>query len=295
MAVDPVLAAHLNSAVTTLCRCWAVQRRDGLIYGFTDHDLPLEFEGINFVANGGLTAKALQQTTGLAVDNTEATGALRDVSVSEEDILAGRFDGADVRSWLVNWADPAVRHLLFRGVFGEVRQGGGAFQVELRGLTEALNQPRGKIFQKSCSAILGDTACGFDLATPGYASELAVEEIEDGRIFVFQEISGFAERWFERGTLEMLSGEAAGLTGVIKTDRLQQDSRRIELWQALRAPVVVGDLLRLQPGCDKRTETCKTKFFNFLNFRGFPDIPGDDWLLSYPVQAGLNDGGSLKS
>ena len=61
----------------------------------------------------------------------------------------------------------------------------------------------------------------------------------------------------------------------------------------LPAGLVAGDLLRLEAGCDKRAETCREKFGNFLNFRGFPHIPGEDWLASYPVRSHRNDGGSL--
>jgi uncharacterized phage protein (TIGR02218 family) len=39
----------------------------------------------------------------------------------------------------------------------------------------------------------------------------------------------------------------------------------------------------LEAGCDKRAETCRLKFANFLNFRGFPHVPGEDWLASYPT------------
>ena len=52
-----------------------------------------------------------------------------------------------------------------------------------------------------------------------------------------------------------------------------------------------GDRVRLEAGCDKLPRTCRKKFNNFLNFRGFPDIPGEDWLMSYPIPSGQNDGG----
>src|SRR5690606_20469724 len=131
---------------TTCCRCWALVRRDGATLGFTDHDADLGFEGITFRADTGLSAAALQQSTGLAVDNTEARGALSSEAITEADIRAGRFDGAGVTAWLVNWADPAQRVLQFRGTLGEVTRAGGAFRAELRGLAEALNQPQGRVY-----------------------------------------------------------------------------------------------------------------------------------------------------
>jgi uncharacterized phage protein (TIGR02218 family) len=36
-------------------------------------------------------------------------------------------------------------------------------------------------------------------------------------------------------------------------------------------------------GCDKRFETCRTKFANAVNFRGFPHLPGNDFVVAYAV------------
>ena len=284
---------HLALGTTTVCRAWAVTRRDGTVMGFTDHDRDLNFDTIPFRASTGVTAKALQQSTGLSVDNSEAVGALTSDALSETDILAGRFDGAEVQVWLVNWADVAVRKLLFRGSLGEIERSGGGFRAELRGLAEVLNQPQGLAYQKTCSAILGDGRCRFDLQALGYSDERPVEMVSDRRQFQFASFTGFDDRWFESGRLRVLSGAAAGLIGVVKNDRLSADGRTIELWQSLGSDVAAGDVVRIEAGCDKRADTCRLKFNNFLNFRGFPDIPGEDWLMSYPTRAGVNDGGSL--
>ena len=293
MAGAAGLYAHLATGATTVCRAWAVVRRDGTVYGFTDHDRDLAFEGVAFLASSGLTARALQQTTGLSVDNTEALGALSDASVSEADLLAGRFDGAEVRAWLVNWASVEDRVLQFRGTFGEVSRAGGAFQAELRGLTEGLNQPQGLAYQHSCSAVLGDGKCRFDLTQPGYFTQRAVEEVVDQRVFRFAGFAGFDDRWFERGRLVGVTGAASGLMGLVKNDRIVGSVREIELWQSLGSDLVAGDLIRIEAGCDKRAATCRVKFANFLNFRGFPHIPGEDWLTSYPVSSRANRGRSL--
>jgi uncharacterized phage protein (TIGR02218 family) len=292
MAFSEELQTHLASGVTTLCRTWALVRKDGTTLGFTDHDNDLTFEGVTFKADTGLTANALEQSTGLSVDNTEALGALSDAAVTEEDIRAGRFDGAEVRSWLVNWADVSERALLFQGSFGEITRVSGGFRAELRGLTEELNQPQGRVYQAGCSAILGGTGCGFDTLQPGYVTEVAVESVDKGKIFAFADLTGFDDRWFERGRFTVLTGAAAGLVGLVKNDRLSADGRRVELWEELRAEIAVGDTIRIEAGCDKRAAACRLKFDNFLNFRGFPHIPGEDWLASYPVRSGKNDGSS---
>ena len=284
---------HMATGATTVARCWAVTRRDGAVFGFTDHDGDLAFDGITFRAGTGLSARALSQTTGLSVDNTEAVGALSDTAVTEADLNAGRFDGAEVRAWAVNWADPGQRVLQFRGALGEITRAGGAFSAELRGLTEALNRPQGRVFQRPCSAVLGDGQCRVDLSLPGYAAERAVEVVEGGQLFRFTGFTGFDDRWFENGRLVVLSGAAGGLVAMVRGDRLSGSDRVVELWEALRLPIVPGDRVRLEAGCDRRADTCRLKFNNFMNFRGFPHIPGEDWLMAYPTSAGMNDGGSL--
>jgi len=44
--------------------------------------------------------------------------------------------------------------------------------------------------------------------------------------------------------------------------------------------------------CDKRYATCRDTFANILNFRGFPDLPGEDFLTLYPRDGEVLDGGS---
>lgn len=46
--------------------------------------------------------------------------------------------------------------------------------------------------------------------------------------------------------------------------------------------------------CDKRWETCVGTFENDVNFQGFPDIAGDDFLTAYPATGGRHDGGSRR-
>lgn len=284
------LDAHLLSGATTLARCWSVSWRDGVTLGFTDHDLPLSFEGISFAAETGLTASALDQSTGLSVDNTEVLGALNADVITEADIEAGRYDGADVQCWLVNWAKVTERRLLFCGTIGEIRRQGGAFQAELRGLAEALNQSRGRVFQKRCSAVLGDDDCRFDLDTSGFHGNAQVSGVISAVEYVFEDLQHFAPHWFEEGRFRTLAG---GGQGLIKRDRLLDGKRHVELWQEMRVAVVPGDMVRLLAGCDKRAETCRVKFDNFLNFRGFPHLPDEDWIVAYPRGGDSNVGGSM--
>ncbi len=288
------LAAHLAGGLTTVCHAWAITRQDGKVFAFTDHDLPLSFAGYDFRADTGLSALALSQSTGLSVDNTEALGALSDASLREDEIEQGRFDGAQVRAWLVNWADPAQRWLNFRGTIGELTRAGGGFRAELRGLTEGLNRPLGRVYQKPCTAVLGDAACRFDTDQEGYAQALAVQSVTGARRFLWRDFEVYDADWFTRGRLEVLEGPAQGLWGTIKSDRTEGRERVIELWEPIRGLVGAGTMVRLIAGCDKWVDTCRLKFNNFDNYQGFPDLPGEDWVVSVPSSGNANTGGSRR-
>jgi uncharacterized phage protein (TIGR02218 family) len=278
------LLAHLAEGLTTLCRCWRIRRKDGLTLGFTDHDRRFDFEDVAFLPEAGLSAGALMQGTGLAVDNVEALGVLSADAICATDLEAGRFDGADVTVWLVNWAKVDERRVLFAGSLGEVRRGGGAFQAELRGLTEGLNRVGGLAYVRQCTAVLGDARCRFATSSPGFRFDWKPLAVERGQRFVFAKAGGIQTSWFERGRLFVLSGAGAGLEGVIKHDRTDPTGQRIiELWEPVRAMVTPDDTVRLEAGCDKRSATCKSKFSNIANFRGFPFVPGEDWLLAIPA------------
>ena len=142
---------HLATGTTTVCRCWAVRRQDGVMLGFTDHDEDLAFGDTTFRADSGMTARAFQQSTGLSVDNSEAVGALSDDAIRAADLEAGRYDDAAVTMWLVNWRNPAERSVRFAGTIGEVARSGESFRAELRGLAEGLNKAQGMVFQRTCS------------------------------------------------------------------------------------------------------------------------------------------------
>ena len=48
-------------------------------------------------------------------------------------------------------------------------------------------------------------------------------------------------------------------------------------------------------GCDRHLGTCRGRFGNVVNFRGFPHIPGSDFVLRYPRSGDRADGGALFS
>lgn len=284
------LLEHMQSGATTVCRCWKIDRKDGVTLGFTDHDEDIRFDDVVFHADSGLTASALDLATGLSVDNTEAVGLLDSDLLTETDIKQGKFDGAQVMSWIVNWASPDQRAVVFRGSIGEICWGSGEFRAELRGLSEPLGQSRGRVFQKPCSAVLGDARCGVDIGGQAFRVEAIVDRVVSNSVLTVTAPSGYPDRWFERGRLEWPEGQVS----VIKMDDLKDGVRKITLASTLHQAPEIGASVTLVAGCDRRSETCRVKFNNVKNFQGFPDIPGEDWMTQLPSSGQAHDGGSRR-
>jgi uncharacterized phage protein (TIGR02218 family) len=289
----PGLKDHLDTGATTLAWCWKVERRDGTVLGFTDHDLDLSFDGVSFAAATGFTASEVVSSLGLAVDNLEVEGALAAAAITETDLAAGLYDGATVELWRVNWTDAAQRVLMRKGALGEVSRGELAFTAELRGLAHALQQATGRTYQRLCDADLGDHRCGINVDAPGFKGTGSVDAASDDRILAVSGLSGFADSWFRFGKLAWTSGANAGRIAEVK-GHAKGSTVTLTLWQRAPSPVEPGDGFTVTAGCDKTLTTCRARFDNIANFRGFPHMPGNDRAFAYVVgESGENDGGSF--
>lgn len=281
--LPPGFQAKLDSGVTTLARCWIITRRDGAVMGFTDHDSDLTVAGTLCHAGTGFTASEATARLGLQVDGSEIAGALADESLVESDLTAGHYDAADIEVHLVDWSEPSLNMLLSKGVLGEVRREGAAFTAELRSLTHRLNEESGRLYTATCSADLGDVRCTVDLGNAAYRGTGAVASLAGTSAFRASGLGSFADGWFTGGKLTFTSGANEGFAVEVKVHRVAPDGVLIELWQKAPEPIAVPDAFTVTAGCDKRFATCRDRFANAVNFRGFPHIPGNDFVMSYPV------------
>lgn len=272
------LAAHLNGQVTTLATCWRLERTDGWVRGFTDHDRDLTVDGLNYVASTGFLPSAIKTGSDLSVDNLDVDGFLDDAALKAEDLTAGLFDGARIEVFLVNWADLAQgRLLLRRGFLGEVKRADQRFSAEVRGLSNRLAQTAGRLYSRLCRVDLGSAECGVPLGprTDSYAITQVISA--DTVLVATARPTGF----FTFGRATFTSGANAGAVNEV----MLHDGQTIRLFTPMPRPIAVGDGITLVAGCDKTPETCNAKFGNILNFRGEPHIPGNDKVFSYPVRS----------
>jgi uncharacterized phage protein (TIGR02218 family) len=280
--IPAALVTHLAGDVHTLAMCWKITRQDGVVEGYTDHDVDIVYDGVTYYANNGFTPTAVQTSSDASVDNLEVAGILN--TLSRADIEAGKYDYADVRIFLINHASPSDGIIkLRRGRTGEITLKNGQFQAELRGMLQMLQQPIGSVYSPLCRAELGAAigstqwSCGVTLASftvTGTVTAVASQQ-------QFTDL-GRAEdaNYFTYGKLTWTSGDNDGLSMEVKAFA----TGVFTLFQPMPYAIDVGDTYSVYAGCDKKRTTCKQKFNNVVNFRGEPYIPGLNKILKFGGQ-----------
>lgn len=291
-AIPAALQALLDTGVTTLCWCWKVERADGVVFGFTDHDRPLLLAGVTYEPDSGFAASELRGDTTLSVDAQDAEGVLSSNRITETDIFDGRWDNAKIEVRRVNWAEVTQNVLMRRGNIGQVRRGKAAFVAEVRSLAHVLNQTVGRTYQYYCDAILGDGRCGINLESSTHKGTGTVAAVTADRRFTASSLAAFVSGWFELGYVEWTTGANAGRKSEVSRHS-NGLSVVVELFEAPVRSIAVGDTFAIRSGCDKQFKTCKAKFSNASNFRGFPHMPGDDTIIRYPNKGDANSGDPL--
>jgi uncharacterized phage protein (TIGR02218 family) len=261
----------LSHQVTTLALCWRVERRDGVVIGLTAHDRDLSVDGLLHRAQPGMAPSAIERGLPLEADTADIAGALTSGAIGEADLLAGRWDGARVRLFAVDWTGGPGRVDLGEGRLGAVSVKDGRFTAELQGASAALARPVVEETSPECRAELGDRRCRVPMAgRRGFARVVACE---DRVVTVDRDASGCAG-----GRLRWFGGANTGLEGWIAA----VDGAEVTLRAAPAFAVASGVLVELVEGCDKSLATCAGRFGNHANFRGEPHLPGVDLLTRYP-------------
>lgn len=273
------LLAHKAAGVATLATCWKITRRDTTVYGFTTHVRDITgvpgYTGITFQSRSAFTPSEIGTRVDLSVDNLELAGILSSLTITENDLIAGRWDFATVEVFDVNYNDlsQGVEKKRF-GTLGNVSRRGGGFRAELRGLNQYLQHPIGEVFQTTCRAQLGDARCTVNLA--GFTVTGSVTSV-GGQVAITDSGRAEAAGYFDNGILTFTSGANNGLQAHI---RAHTSGGQLTFAQPLPFAIAGADTYSLVAGCRKRAiEDCKTKFNNLANFRGEPYVVGMDKLL----------------
>jgi len=287
------LLDHIAHEATSLCHCWKLTRRDGAVSGFTDHDRPLTVAGVVYEPRSGFAASEARDTLGLATDTVDVEGALSSDLITEDDIATGLYDGASVETLLVNWADPAEFATIRSATIGKITLSDHRFVAELQSLANSLDRPAGRYVRRTCDAELGDARCGVVLAGSGFVGAGAVSALAGPGAIRVSGLGSYASGWFAFGVINWTSGVNAGRTARVLQHAKKGSDVTLSLWPGAWKTPDVGDAFTIKAGCDKSFATCKARFDNALNFRGFPHLPGNDTGYAYVTDGGVFDGGPV--
>lgn len=264
----------LDGPVTSVAFCWRVERRDGVTIGLTDHDRDLTIDGLRYRASPGITPSAIKRATGLDADTMDVAGSLSSAAISETDLIAGRWDGARIRLFAIDWTAPGEQVDLGGGVIGAVDTTAHGFSAELRGPGALLDAPVSEETSPECRADLGDKRCRVAMA--GRRQIVRIVSATDNVLAVDQ-VEPTANA-YGLGLVRWLTGANTGLSSSV----LQSEGDVVTLRIAPVFAVEPGALIELTDGCDKSIATCAGRFANAANFRGEPYLPGIDLLTRYP-------------
>ncbi len=260
--------------LTSACLCWRLVRADGIALGFTTHDRDLVIDGLVYRAAPGMLPSAVSVSDGFDADNVDVKGALSSDAITAADLKAGRWDGAVLTIFMTDWEAPGVETLhVARGTLGEVSVEGEAFEAELRGPTAALDAAVVEQTSPTCRASLGDKRCRVDMAGRVRLVRVVGADGAAVTLDVAEPVAGA----FGFGRLRWIGGVNSGLESAVRSS----DGAVVTLREQPAFLPVAGDLVELSEGCDRRFETCVTRFSNAVNFRGEPHLPGNDLLTRY--------------
>lgn len=268
------LNAHLAGEVTSLAICWQLTLVGGAIMGFTDHTSDITFNSQLYKAATGFAPTSIETQDQFSVDNLDVAGILDSSAITEADIMAGKYDFAEILIFMVNVTDLTQGSIIHRrGWLGEVSLRNGQFIAEVRGLAQKLQQNIGELFSPTCRAVLGDSRCKVALA--GFTASGSVSTVTSRQVFISNAMTQ-AAGYFSGGEVQWLTGANAGRRMEVK----EFSNKQFTLVLPMPNAITAGDTFNAIAGCDKTFTTCYSKFSNAVNFRGEPSVPGMDKMLS---------------
>lgn len=252
--------------------------------GFTSLDLPFVIDGVTYLPYTGFDPGAAQTSNDLgSVDSQQLKGLLGASGISKSELASGIYEYATVRRFLVDYTNlpnslslNPPKHLeLPSGHLAESKRNPLGYEIKVKDDLSYLDNQIGVTTTKTCRANLGDDRCRVDLAP--FTHNLTVIATGSRRSF---DIDGtLPAKYFDRGRLQFTSGANNGL----HRDIGFYFGNKIIL-SPVPAPfeIAVGDTIRAVAGCSKTKLACITKFRNFANFVGEPDVPTTDLAVDTP-------------
>jgi uncharacterized phage protein (TIGR02218 family) len=288
--IPSAIQAKLTAGCSTMCYAWKIVRTDGEVLGFTDHDTTLTIDGLVCSAAAGFDATVIAASLGYTSSDVTATGVIESDDITESDILSGLYDDAEVTLFWVDWSNPSDYVVMLTGTVGQLSVNGVEVQVEIKSLLDKLNRNVGRMYRRTCDAQFCDVRCGLNEAS--YTEGGTVTTVLANDVFMVGGLNAVSGTYTYGLLTFAASASQPGAKCPVRMNTLD-GLTLLELWSPMAVAPVVGDAFAIVSGCPRTLKACKA-FGNVVNFRGFPQIPGNDVLTQIPTQGDIgNTGGSL--
>ena len=302
--ITPALLTYLNALRPTgdanvcVADLFTITLATGTVLTYTNGDLPVAWNSLTFLANSlmvaGLTYKA---STGVNVDKQQVTIIARSTDTLNgtpflQTFVQGSLDGAIIqreRAFFTNWTTNAAGNLvpigtvvMFKGRVATVDQIGRTMakvSVASDAVFLDINMPR-RLWSPQCTHVLYDSGC--TLAKGTYSAVGAAAAGSTASVIQWAS----ATSAYQQGTIVWTSGANNGARRTIKS----ATTGSFALAYPLTSAPATGDTFTVSQGCDHSMSTCKNKFNNLANFRGYPYVPPPQ-VVTGPLSTTYNVGG----
>ena len=271
--------ASSNSGVTTLCRCWILTRRDGVVHGLhRPRPRSSSSTGTPATPAPGSPHRKRPRGSVLQVDGSEIAGALADDSLDRSRSRGRPLRCRDDRDAISSTG--ASRRCIVLLAQGRARRGAARGQGLLggiaRSLAHRLNEESGRLYTATCAADLGDARCS-DRSRPirRFAAAARSRRSPAPRRFTPRASAHSPTGGSPAGKLAFTGGANAGFAVEVKTPsrRARRRAARAVAGDA-GEPLAPGDAFIVTAGCDKRFATCRDRFANARQLPRLPAHPG---------------------
>jgi len=276
---EPAVQVLLEGKSLFYAVLWKIERVDGTLFYFTDHDEQIEFtDGETYLPAGGFNATARQIQANFNAENMDVTGVITDDAITENDLKAGFYNDAKITETIIDWRYPWLGAIIYRYYWiVDTTYTGEIWTAKMEGLTRWLTVKTGDIYTRTCRNDLGVVYCTktptsengtvYDVSSTGYNSR---------RTFL---VSGLTEAdgYYDYGYMTI-----NGIDLEIESYTTAGAYKKIILAIPSPIKIEVDDTFVIYEGCDKLFATCQAKGVA-EDFGGFPDIPGINKMFQTPT------------
>lgn len=271
------ISPTLKTALATGKRCYLVKitTKQGIVYGFTNHDKELTVDTVTYKPTPGLKHLNTYYSDSAEVSATKFKMAY--VDVDEDTVRSGAFDNAEYIIYRVAWDNLAAgTYEHDKGTLAVNKWDENEMVHESQGFERDLLKRLGSQHTLSCPHQFGDQfnrtkpgACTLSLAA--FTHSGSVVSIEKQRMKMTIATTGRPTNEFDNGILTWTSGNNINTSVPIKV-HVVGGTETIEFAIPTFLIITAGDTFSAIAGCDKSFDQCKSKFNNAINFGGDPFI-----------------------